>query len=71
MEPPSDHWGSWSLVLSPVAVRLWRYVDELRDKSPTLLMVDLTTDLRASKTAVRRALAELADHGFIAVQQED
>jgi len=33
-------------------------------------MVDLTTDLRASKTAIRQAIAELAEHGFLAISEE-
>lgn len=59
--------GKWRLVLSPVAVKLWRFLDEQQHQSPTLSMADLTRDLRASKTAVRRAMSELAEHGFIAV----
>lgn len=70
MVSSSDQWSSWSLVLSPVAVRLWRYLDEQRDKSPTLLMVDLTTDLRASKTAIRQAIDELRKQGFLAISEE-
>jgi predicted transcriptional regulator len=70
MSQPSDRWADWSLILSPVAVRLWRYLTELQDQSPTLLMADLTTDLHASKTAIRNALAELVEYGFVAVQEE-
>ena len=59
--------GKWRLVLSPVAVKLWRFLDEQQHQSPTLRIADLTGDLHASKTAVRRALGELEEHGFIAV----
>lgn len=59
--------GKWRFVLSPVAIRLWRLLDEQQDKAPTIRLADLTRDLHASKTAVRRAMSELAEHGFIAV----
>ena len=65
-----EDWNKWRLVLSPVAVKLWRLLDEQRHESPTIRVSDLTSDLRASKTAVRRAIDELAEHGFIAVIQD-
>ncbi len=59
--------GKWRLILSPVAVKLWRFLDEQQYQSPTIRISDLTGDLHASKTAVRRAFDELVEHGFIAV----
>lgn len=65
----TSDWDKWRLVLSPVAIRLWRLLQQ--DESPTVRLSDLTSDLRASKTAVRAAIDELASHGFIVVLEDD
>lgn len=55
----------WRAILSPLAWTLYR--DEIRGQADdaTVRIEELARERRTSKTAVRRALAELEEHGFV------
>jgi DNA-binding IclR family transcriptional regulator len=65
-----DDWSRWRLVLSAPAVSLWRFLSEQSEQA-TATLSELARDLHTSKTGVRKALAELEGHGFIAMVEED
>ncbi len=64
-----EDWAKWRLVLSPVAVKLWRFLDEQDGR--VIKIGDLCRDLHVGKEAVRRGMAELADHNFIGIRNDD
>ncbi len=62
----NDDMGYWGWVVTPGARKLWEYF--LQCDGERLLMLDVVRDTRLSKTAIRSAVAELEEHGFISVE---
>jgi DNA-binding GntR family transcriptional regulator len=59
---------NWMAVLSPTAKVLWALIGQpLLPKSAEVTMGELVKETGKSKTAIRAAIAELEEHGFILV----
>mgnify|MGYP001577444924 CR=1 len=55
--------------MSPIAYALFQYVRR-QPAGANLVMEDMTSDLRASKTAIRSAFAELQSANLLTFTQE-
>lgn len=64
-----DEWGKWRKVLSPASVKVWNHLSRYGEQDATIS--ELTRTLGLSKTAIRGALAELSEHGFLTVEVDD
>lgn len=55
--------------MSPIAYHLYTYLTQ-QDEGSNLVMEELVQQMRASKTAIRAAFAELAEEGLLTYTQE-
>lgn len=64
----SDDWDKWQVVLSPLARQLWQEIQQA-GREERIDMGELMAATRRRKTPIRTALAELAQHGFIDIEE--
>ncbi len=55
--------------MSPIAYALYQHLRR-QEEGANLVMEELTSTLRSSKTAIRAAFAELSEEGMLSYTQE-
>lgn len=61
-----DDIGYWGRVLTPSALKLWRYLQNVDGR--TSLLLDVVRETGLSKTAIRGAVLELEGYGFLVTE---
>lgn len=64
--PADDDIGYWGRVLTTSALKLWRYLQNVDGR--TSLLLDVVRETGLSKTAIRSAVAELEEYGFLSTE---